>query len=186
MCVSDMQYSIIETPLGSIAYVYERVGEEFKAKHIYLPREGIENESRIQQDFPKATKNHTNAFSAMTIHLRNFFEGHTTLLPMSLVDVSICGPFQAKVLLAERTIPRGKTASYAWVARSIGSKAYRAVGNALARNPFPIVVPCHRAVRSDRTLGGFQGGLKMKRWILEMEGVHFDAKGCVNPDFFLE
>ncbi|MHA1663588.1 MAG: methylated-DNA--[protein]-cysteine S-methyltransferase, partial [Candidatus Thorarchaeota archaeon] len=60
---------------------------------------------------------------------------------------------------------------------------YRAVGNALARNPFPIIVPCHRAIRSDRTLGGFQGGLKMKRRILEMEGVEFDSTSRVKEEF---
>ncbi|HUV77781.1 MAG TPA: MGMT family protein [Desulfobacterales bacterium] len=50
-----------------------------------------------------------------------------------------------------------------------------AVGTALAKNPFPIIIPCHRAVRSDGTLGGYQGGLEMKRALLEMEGVCFDT-----------
>jgi alkylated DNA nucleotide flippase Atl1 len=71
------------------------------------------------------------------------------------------------------------------VAQKIDTKGVRAVGTALARNPFPLVVPCHRAVRSDRTLGGFQGGLEMKRALLEMEGVEFDSKNRVQPDFIL-
>jgi methylated-DNA-[protein]-cysteine S-methyltransferase len=181
-----MRYSILETPIGRIAYAYDIVGKMFKAKHIYLPREGEENESRVKVDFQGATKVHSSTFSEMAKCLQDFFEGSSAQLPMSLIDESVCGPFQLKVLHAERAIPRGKTASYAWVARSIGSKAYRAVGNALARNPFPIVVPCHRAVRSDRTLGGFQGGLEMKKWLLKMENVKFDHNGRVHPDFFVE
>jgi methylated-DNA-[protein]-cysteine S-methyltransferase len=55
----------------------------------------------------------------------------------------------------------------------------RAVGNALATNPFPIVIPCHRAIRSDGTLGGYQGGLVMKRALLEQEGVDIDERGRV-------
>ena len=86
----------------------------------------------------------------------------------------------------EHTIPMGKTASYSWIARKIGTNAIRAVGTALARNPFPIVIPCHRAVRSDRTLGGFQGGILMKRRILEMEGVQFDAYGKVAPEYLMK
>jgi len=55
----------------------------------------------------------------------------------------------------------------------------RAVGNALANNPFPVIVPCHRAIRTDRSLGGYQGGFKMKRTLLEMEGIDFDDTGRV-------
>jgi methylated-DNA-[protein]-cysteine S-methyltransferase len=55
----------------------------------------------------------------------------------------------------------------------------RAVGNALATNPFPIVIPCHRAIRSDGTLGGYQGGLAMKRALLEQEGVTIDERDKV-------
>ncbi|MFW9833249.1 MAG: methylated-DNA--[protein]-cysteine S-methyltransferase, partial [Candidatus Thorarchaeota archaeon] len=106
-------------------------------------------------------------------------------LPMDLLDTSVCYPFQLNVLMAEREIPRGMVASYGWVARQIGTKGVRAAGNALARNPFPLVIPCHRAVRSNRTLGGFQGGLEMKRTLLEMEGVEFDAPFRVASEFMM-
>jgi methylated-DNA-[protein]-cysteine S-methyltransferase len=56
------------------------------------------------------------------------------------------------------------------------------VGTALARNPFPVVIPCHRALRSDLSLGGYQGGLAMKRRLLEMEGIRFSPDGrAVKP-----
>jgi methylated-DNA-[protein]-cysteine S-methyltransferase len=58
----------------------------------------------------------------------------------------------------------------------------RAVGRALARNPFPVVIPCHRAVRTDGDLGGYQGGVPMKRALLEMEGVAFTEAGRVRMD----
>jgi methylated-DNA-[protein]-cysteine S-methyltransferase len=56
----------------------------------------------------------------------------------------------------------------------------------LARNPFPLIIPCHRAIRSDGSLGGFGGGLKMKRALLEMEGVGFDSRGHVEERHFLK
>jgi methylated-DNA-[protein]-cysteine S-methyltransferase len=70
--------------------------------------------------------------------------------------------------------------TYQRIAGHLGNpQAARAVGTALAHNPFPIIVPCHRAIRSDGTLGGFQGGMEMKRILLEMEGVPVDGSGRV-------
>jgi methylated-DNA-[protein]-cysteine S-methyltransferase len=87
--------------------------------------------------------------------------------------------------VAERTIPRGYVSSYSALAAHIGKpKAARAAGTALARNPFPIIIPCHRTVRTDGSLGGFGGGLPMKRALLEMEGVAFDGLGHVKKEFF--
>ena len=93
-----------------------------------------------------------------------------------------CPPFQRQVLLAESGIPRGWVSTYGRIANHIGvPKGARAVGNALARNPFPLIIPCHRAVRADGSLGGFQGGPEMKRALLEMEGVEFLPTGRVSP-----
>jgi len=81
-------------------------------------------------------------------------------------------PFQQKVWRAIQTIPKGQTRSYTWLARKVGRpKAVRAVANACGANPYPIVVPCHRVIRSDGTLGGFSGGLKLKRKLLAAEGI---------------
>jgi O-6-methylguanine DNA methyltransferase len=82
-------------------------------------------------------------------------------------------------------IPRGKLSTYNLIARHVGKpSAARAVGRALATNPFPIIIPCHRAIRSDRTLGGYQGGLAMKRALLEMEGINLDGRGRVVTSAF--
>lgn len=78
--------------------------------------------------------------------------------------------FQAKVWAALRRIPAGRTVSYSDLAAAVGSpSAVRAVGTANGRNPVPVVVPCHRVVCSDGTLGGYGGGLDRKRWLLDHE-----------------
>ena len=85
--------------------------------------------------------------------------------------------------MAEYRIPRGRISTYGRIAKHIGAPgAARAVGTALATNPFPIVIPCHRALRADGGVGGYQGGAKMKRSLLEMEGIAFDDSGKARLD----
>ncbi len=90
------------------------------------------------------------------------------------VDLSQVGPFHRRVLEQLRRIPRGQVRTYRDIAREIGHPgATRAVGTACARNPVPLVIPCHRVVRSDGGLGGYslRGGVVLKRRLLEQEGV---------------
>jgi len=79
--------------------------------------------------------------------------------------------FNEKVWALTTRIPAGQVRTYAWVARELGSKGYRAVGNALNRNPYAPAVPCHRVVGSNGSLTGFAGGLDKKRELLVGEGV---------------
>ena len=79
--------------------------------------------------------------------------------------------FNQKVWALTARIPAGQVRTYASIARELGSKGYRAVGNALNRNPYSPAVPCHRVVGSDGSLTGFAGGLDMKRKLLTEEGV---------------
>jgi methylated-DNA-[protein]-cysteine S-methyltransferase len=160
--------------------------EDGRIVHILLPRTKKEVKSRIKKLHPDSIETQSPIIQDLIEDLVRYLNGEQVSLSMDLLDTSVCYPFQLKVLMTERTIPRGMTATYGWVARQIDTKGVRAVGSALARNPFPLVVPCHRAMRSDRTLGGFQGGLEMKRAFLEMEGVEFDSKGRVHPDFILD
>ena len=79
--------------------------------------------------------------------------------------------FQQKVYTVVKQIPLGSVRTYAWVARKVGKPgATRAVGRALNGNPFPIIVPCHRVVRSDGSLGEYAFGADLKRRLLEIEG----------------
>ena len=83
--------------------------------------------------------------------------------------------FQRKVLEAASTIPKGKVLTYKQLAEGIGHpRAYRAVGTALKKNPLPIIIPCHRVVRSDGTAGGYAyGGTEKKKRLLKHEGSGF-------------
>jgi methylated-DNA-[protein]-cysteine S-methyltransferase len=88
------------------------------------------------------------------------------------VDLSAAPPFHAKVLRALARIPYGKTVTYAALAARVGRPhGARAVGQAMARNPVPLVIPCHRVVASGGGLGGYGGGLALKRRLLDLEGV---------------
>jgi methylated-DNA-[protein]-cysteine S-methyltransferase len=81
-------------------------------------------------------------------------------------------PFQLRVLAACREIPYGEVRTYGWLAARVGSpRAARAVGQVMAANPVPLVIPCHRVVAAGGKLGGFGGGLPLKAWLLAHEGV---------------
>ena len=99
--------------------------------------------------------------------------GRRTVLPLDLGGRT---SFQQSVLHAARSIPRGQVRTYGWVAREIGHPAaVRAVGTALARNPVPLAIPCHRVVPSDLHLGSYScGGPEQKRIALEFEGLDVD------------
>jgi len=103
--------------------------------------------------------------------LRQYFHG--TRQEFSLpVDLFALTPFQRRVLEATAQIPFGKVVPYGAIAGAIGSPAAcRAVGNALGSNPVPILIPCHRIVATGGRIGGFTGGLRLKRKLLEVEGV---------------
>ena len=87
------------------------------------------------------------------------------------LDLSQGTSFQRQVWRTLQRVPYGKLRSYQWIAARVGGRHYaRAVGNAVGANPLPIVVPCHRIVAHDASLGGFSGGLSIKRKLLSLEG----------------
>lgn len=101
---------------------------------------------------------------------------HAFDLPLDLYGTA----FQKAVWQTLQVIPYGRTWSYAQVAAALGRpQAARAVGAAIAANPLPIVIPCHRVIRADGSLGGYGGGLEIKRALLRLEG-------CNLPPFVLE
>ncbi len=105
--------------------------------------------------------------------LESYFEGEKVKFSFAL-DFSVCTNFAGGVYRAAMTIPYGEVRSYGWVSRAVDRPGgARAIGGAMGSNPFPPVVPCHRVVKSDGTLGGFsaQQGVPLKVKMLEMEGV---------------
>lgn len=88
--------------------------------------------------------------------------------------------FAEKIYQILRSVPRGRVTTYAWLAKQINSKAYRAVGSALSKNPYAPMVPCHRVVCSDGAIGGFMGKkdgptVMKKKKMLEAEGIIFQG-----------
>ncbi|MFQ5689459.1 MAG: methylated-DNA--[protein]-cysteine S-methyltransferase [Gemmatimonadota bacterium] len=102
--------------------------------------------------------------------LGEYFEGRRAQFEIS-VDLSGLSAFERRVLEGVRQVPFGQVIPYSELARRIGTpRGARAVGNALGRNPVAIVIPCHRVVRRDGSLGGYTGGLHYKRHLLTIEG----------------
>jgi methylated-DNA-[protein]-cysteine S-methyltransferase len=101
------------------------------------------------------------------------------LLELNIGESTINTIFERDVILEVAKIPRGSFKTYKEIAESINSSAYRAVGTAIGKNPFPILVPCHRVIRSDGKVGDFRGGASMKIEILENEGIKIDKSNVI-------
>ncbi len=111
--------------------------------------------------------------------LMEYFAGKRRTFSLPLAPKGT--PFQKEVWQALSSIPYGQTRSYADIAAQVGRpKAYRAVGMANNRNPIPIVIPCHRVVGSSGDMVGYAYGTKIKRYLLELEGIDVDALGRRN------
>ena len=175
----QVAYRSIPSRFGDVVLAWHEENGEPKIVTISLPSRGDAVDESADEAHPPME------IDLLCDQIKRYLDGEAIEFPTSRLDPNTCTPFQWQVLLAERTIPRGRVCSYRQLATIIQNpKAARAVGSALARNPFPIIIPCHRTVRSDGSLGGFGGGLPMKRALLEMEGVVFDASGRVEPEFF--
>jgi methylated-DNA-[protein]-cysteine S-methyltransferase len=102
--------------------------------------------------------------------LRTYFAGERRAFDVQL-DLSGVTPFHRRVLMAAAAVPAGQVVSYGEIARRIGQpRSCRAVGQALGRNPIPIVIPCHRVIAAGGRIGGYGGGLRIKRKLLRLEG----------------
>lgn len=163
--VSKTFYTVFKTTAGWVAVLGSAAG---------LKRTTLPQPSRLQAlaslgDSLKEAGLAPNVFKDVIKRFRLYFSGRRTAFPDKL-DLSEATDFQRRVWEAARRIPYGETGSYAFIALQIGKpKAARAVGQALGRNPLPIIIPCHRVLRSDGGLGGFSGGLAMKRRLLTLE-----------------
>ena len=136
---------------------------------ITLPRPSAQEACQLLGDRVNYATRSPHRFEGLMERLRAYFDGHQVAFPDEL-DLSGATPFQRKVWEITRLIPYGKTRSYLWVAEQIKQPgAARAVGQALSRSPLPVIIPCHRVVASDSSLGGFSGGMEMKKRLLFLE-----------------
>lgn len=180
----DCVYDLIPSPIGEVGIVM--YPEEIRSvRMIFLPHEGTSTSERIRETFPEAVPS-SGKRNKISIQIEAFLAGDAMNFSIAELDFEGCGKFERRVLLEDHRIPRGLVMTYGGLAAKAGVPGgARAVGNVMAGNPFPLAIPCHRVVRSDGSLGGFGGGLKMKRALLEMEGIVFDRKGRVRPGHIL-
>ena len=173
-------YTLLSSPFGTLGLVW-RDGPVGPVVHrVFLPSEQTFTEDLARRTFPDAVRGTCEAITRLARHIQGYLAGEPRVFELSLIALETCPEFRRRVLRAEHGIPRGWVSGYGRTARHLGIPGgARAVGNALANNPFPIIIPCHRAIRSDGGLGGFQGGLKMKRALLELEGIEISPSGRV-------
>lgn len=149
------------TESGLMALTFPQAGAE--AARAQLASLGVTGEEAVSSPEPLDR--------LLTDRLETYFSGRAVDFDLIPVDWSGYTPFQRAVLEAARKVPWGETRTYGELARMVDRpRAFRAVGNALGANRTPPVVPCHRIIRADGTLGGFGGGPEWKERFLRLEG----------------
>ena len=168
----DNYYKTFNSQYGNILILWKLINDLPKIYKIHL---NMKNSISI-----KDIKHNNDELSCKTIddtikNIHLYFSGEIIKFNLDVVDLDVCSSFQKKVILTEYNIPRGYVSTYKRISIHIKKPdGSRAVGNALATNPFPIIIPCHRAIKSDGSLGGYQGGIQMKYELLKMEGIKFN------------
>lgn len=161
-------YAPVETPLGTAAVAATPRG----LVSVALPNRGLDEFLADLADgvSPRLVEAPA-ALDPVRRELDEYFAGQRTAFDLPLDWRLVPGGFYRRVLRATARLPFGATATYGEIAARAGSpRAHRAAGTALGSNPIPIVVPCHRIVRSGGDPGSYGGGPEMKRWLLRLEG----------------
>jgi methylated-DNA-[protein]-cysteine S-methyltransferase len=164
----DVAYTISDSPFGPLLLAATPKGLVKVSLPGHDPEEALEDlAARVSPRLLEAPAR----LEETRRELDLYFEGKLTEFDLPL-DWQLSKDFRRRALRAIDRIPYGKTRSYTEIARSAGNeRAVRAAGTACGSNPIPIVVPCHRVLRSGGALGGYGGGLPMKEALLKLEGV---------------
>jgi len=165
----DVAYATVDSPFGPLLVANTRKGlVKISFPLVYDGEETLEElASRISPRVLEAPAQ----LDDVRRQLDLYFEGRLHEFDLAL-DWRLTGGFRRRAQRAISRIPYGRTRSYTEIARSAGNeRAVRAAGTACGANPIPIVVPCHRVLRSGGGLGGYGGGLPMKEALLRLEGV---------------
>jgi len=169
------------SPFGEYAVLWSGGERGLLIHRIFLSDGKNTASARTNNAFPGIIAGTEPIIEELAGKIDDFFRGENVAFELEHLDWGRCSGFQERTLLVEKGVRRGDIITYSRIASRLGlPNGARAVGNALAGNPFPIIIPCHRAVRSDGSLGGFQGGLFMKRVLLEHEGIPFYRTGKVD------
>jgi len=154
-----VNYAYLETPIGTLLIA----GDESAVRRIYFPKGG--KAVRPEAGWEESERG---PVGKAIRQLREYFAGRRIDFDLPLAPEGTA--FQRSVWQRLKEIPFASTISYGELARRVGNpKASRAVGSANGANPLPIVIPCHRVIAGDGTLGGFGGGLPTKQTLLDLE-----------------
>ena len=171
---------IKKTPFGPVCIVWSESKSQPLIVNILLSGPGLSAENRAAKLFPDSRISSCTEIDRIAFSINAYLEGENVFLPLNIVDLSPYSKFQQSVLRAQYAIPRGSVSTYGLIAAHVSVPGgARAVGNVMSGNPFPLIIPCHRTIRSGHQLGGFGGGKEMKRVLLENEGIIFDKVGKV-------
>jgi methylated-DNA-[protein]-cysteine S-methyltransferase len=159
------EHTIFATTMGWVGIL----GSSQGIQRTTLPQPSAQDACRLLGGPANCAEPSPKLFTSLIDRFQAYFDGAKVDFPDKL-DLSGATPFQRQVWQITRLIPHGDTRSYKWVAEQIGKPGTsRTVGQALGKNPLPIIVPCHRVIASDGGLGGFSDGLDMKRRLLNLE-----------------
>jgi methylated-DNA-[protein]-cysteine S-methyltransferase len=165
--LADISYCEVDSPFGPLLGARTDRG----VVRLAFPEESVDDvlELLARRISPRIVESQV-ALDPLRRELEEYFDGRLQHFRTPL-DWALIGTFATRVLRATAAIPFGGVLSYQEVAAEAGSpRGSRAAGNALGSNPIPIVIPCHRVLRSGGNLGGYGGGIERKRWLLELEG----------------
>lgn len=183
--MGSLYYHTFSSPFDTFIIVWKEFGSALRIQRIFLSDPELKSENKVRESFKQIKFGSSSSIKLLGENIQRFFKGENINFDLELLDFNQCFDTQKKVLLAEYEIPRGWVSTYKRIANKVGiPNGARVVGNALARNPFPIIIPCHRAIKTNGDLGGFQGGIKMKRKLLELEGIKISERGKVVTDKF--
>jgi methylated-DNA-[protein]-cysteine S-methyltransferase len=181
--LSPPLYCLFDTAIGACGLAWNERG----LTRLQLPEsDRIVTEKRLSANAAGASHPAPAAIEQLIADMQDYMSGRRVDFASVAIDLTGADPFQRKVYEAARAVPWGQTVSYGELARQTGSPgAARAVGQALSRNPVPIIVPCHRILAKGHRIGGFSapGGTITKERLLALEGVRIDAGTPLLPGF---
>jgi methylated-DNA-[protein]-cysteine S-methyltransferase len=175
MSPARAHYCLFDTAIGACGIAWSERG----LTRLQLPEsDRSATERRVSANAAGPSQATPPAIDEVIRHVQRFMTGQSVDFAAVVIDLTDAGLFERKVYAAARCVRWGQTVSYGELARQIGSPgAARAVGQALGRNPVPIIIPCHRVLAIGHRIGGFSahGGPVAKERLLALEGVSVDA-----------